>query len=107
VARADAHGRAEAPAAHEGSIFQHPDFREHVAFLERLRATGVLVAAGPLGGMDGGGAPPSGANGMTVVRVAGERQAAELARRAAEEDLSVARGLLQVEVRRWHVRFTG
>ncbi|HEX6676640.1 MAG TPA: hypothetical protein VF486_16645 [Actinomycetes bacterium] len=107
MARADAHGRTGRARRRRGSIFQHPDFPEHVAFLERLRAAGVLVAAGPLGGPDDGGAPPSGADGMTVVRAAGERQAAELARQAAEEDRSVTRGLLQVDVRRWHVKFTG
>ena len=35
-----------------GSIFTHPDFAEHLAFLRRLRERGVLVAAGAL---DGGG----------------------------------------------------
>jgi uncharacterized protein YciI len=89
-----------------GSILEHPDFPEHVAFLQRLRAAGVLVAAGPLGDLDAG-SPPSGASGMTVVRAADERQAAEFARMAAEEDQSVVRGLLEVDVRRWHVRFTG
>jgi uncharacterized protein YndB with AHSA1/START domain/uncharacterized protein YciI len=96
-----------APAGPEGSIFDHPDFPEHVAFLERLQAAGVLVAAGPLGAPGNDGPRASGASGMTVIRVADDRQAADVARRAAEEDRSVARGLFTVDVRRWHVIFTG
>ena len=91
-----------APA--EGSIFAHPDFPEHVAFLDRLRADGVLVAAGPLADDDGA---VTGANGMTVLRVPDADRAAEYARLAAKEDQSVVRGLLTLEVQPWRVLLTG
>jgi uncharacterized protein YciI/uncharacterized protein YndB with AHSA1/START domain len=86
------------PAVGSGRVFDHADFREHLAFLGRLRAEGVLVAAGPL--LDGDG------EGMSVVRIA-ESAAADLARRAQDEDLSVVRGVLQVRVRPWSVAMTG
>jgi len=92
-----------APA--DGAIFSHPDFAAHVAFLQRLRADGVLVAAGPTGDADDSG--PTGAHGMTIVRAAGPAQAAELMRQARFEDQSVARGLFAVDVLRWYVQFTG
>jgi uncharacterized protein YciI/uncharacterized protein YndB with AHSA1/START domain len=84
----------------EEQIFTHPDFGQHLTFLARLRDEGVLVAAGPLLDGDGDG------DGMTVVRVA-ESAAANLTRRAQEEDLSVVRGVLQVRVRPWSVAMTG
>jgi uncharacterized protein YndB with AHSA1/START domain/uncharacterized protein YciI len=92
------------PNAPDGSIFQHPDFPEHVRFLNRLRDDGVLVAAGPLA--DASGAV-TGASGMAVVRAPDAARAAEYARQAAEEDQSVVRGLLTVEARTWRVMFTG
>ena len=58
----------------------------------------MLVAAGPL---DGNG------DGMTVVRLPDPSGAAELVRRAQDEDQSVARGLFQVRVRPWRVALTG
>jgi uncharacterized protein YciI/uncharacterized protein YndB with AHSA1/START domain len=85
-----------APA--DGSIFDHPDFPEHVAFLRRLHADGVLVAAGPFAGT---------AAGMAVLRAPDGDRAAEYARLAAKEDQSVVRGLLDVDVRTWRVTFTG
>jgi uncharacterized protein YciI len=74
------------------------DFREHVAFLRRLQDRGVLVAAGPF---------PTSGEGMTVVRLADPADVAEYVRLAYADDLSVIRGVLQVRVRPWHVRFTG
>jgi uncharacterized protein YndB with AHSA1/START domain/uncharacterized protein YciI len=91
------HTRGPAVAA-GGNVLEHPDFREHLAFLNRLRDRGVLVAAGPL---DGSG------NGMTVVRVPDPTDVAEYTRLAQEDDQSVARGLLLVRVRPWRVVLTG
>jgi uncharacterized protein YciI len=87
------------PALNEGdSVFQHPGFAEHVAFLDRLHDRGLLVAAGPL--------PEEPGSGMTIVRIpAGDdADAYDLALR---DDLSVAQGVLSVEVTPWAVRFTG
>ncbi|MBV9820790.1 MAG: SRPBCC domain-containing protein [Actinobacteria bacterium] len=85
------------PALTEGgSVFEHPDFGEHVAFLNRLRQAGLLVAAGPLPGQPG--------SGMTVLRATPEL---DVRRLATEDDLSVARGLLSVQVVPWAVQFTG
>ena len=81
-----------------GSIFEHPDFAEHVAFLRRLRERGILGAAGPL---DGGG------QGMAVLRLPDAGAVAEYARLAFEDDLSVVRGVLDVRVRPWRVVLTG
>jgi uncharacterized protein YndB with AHSA1/START domain/uncharacterized protein YciI len=92
------------PNAPDGSIFQHPDFPEHVRFLNRLRDDGVLVAAGPLADSTGA---VTGASGMAVVRAPDAARAAEYARQAAEADQSVVRGLLRVDARTWRVMFTG
>ncbi|MBX3283872.1 MAG: SRPBCC domain-containing protein [Actinobacteria bacterium] len=83
----------------DGPLFAHPDFAEHVAFLDRLAGLGVLVAAGPLSPIDD---VPDGARGMTVVRVpaADVDRFADLAR---TDDQSVVRGLLDVTVSRWAV----
>jgi uncharacterized protein YciI len=78
-------------------VFAHPDFAEHLAFLRRLREDGVLVAAGPF---------PASGEGMTVVKVAPDA-VADYVRRAQEDDLSVARGVLQVRARPWQVVLTG
>lgn len=77
------------------SIFAHPAFAEHVAFLRRLREAGMLVAAGPL--------PDEAGAGMTVVRVA---EGVDVAALATVDDLCVASGHLTVEVREWDVRFS-
>jgi uncharacterized protein YciI len=92
------HHRPGAALDEGGSIFAHPLFAEHVAFLGRLQKRGWLVAAGPIDA-------PAG-EGMAVVRVpAGSGQVVdELAR---TDDLSVAGGLLTVSVRPWDVRFSG
>jgi uncharacterized protein YndB with AHSA1/START domain/uncharacterized protein YciI len=86
------------PAVQPGqSVFEHPDFAEHVAFLQRMAGLGILVAAGPL---------PAGelGSGMTVLRV---RPDVDVAQLATEDDLSVVRGLLSVQIAPWDVRFTG
>lgn len=79
-------------------VSAHPDFAEHLAFLRSLRDEGLLVAAGPL---DGPG------EGMTVVRLADASGVPEMVRRAQDDDLSVARGVLRVRIRPWHVALTG
>ena len=79
------------------SIFAHPLFSEHVAFLHRLQERGWLVAAGPVDAARG--------EGMAVVRVP-DGAADELARLAREDDGSVAGGVLTVDVQPWDVRFT-
>ena len=78
-------------------VYTHPDFKHHMGFLHGLRDSGVLVAAGPF---------PTTGDGMTLVRVAAAA-VAEHVGQAQEEDLSVARGVLQVRVRPWHVVLTG
>lgn len=78
-------------------IFAHPAFAEHVAFLERLRDRGLLVAAGPL--------PDEPGAGMTIVRVRPEHGEVDVIALATEDDRCVASGYLTVEVRPWHVRF--
>lgn len=78
-------------------LFGHPDFAEHVAFLRRMMARGVLVAAGPF---------PASGEGMTVLRLPDAGQVAEYVRLAHEDDQSVARGVLVVRVRPWQVLFT-
>ncbi|MBB5785510.1 SRPBCC domain-containing protein [Jiangella mangrovi] len=83
----------------EGRIFDDPRFREHVAFLGRMRAAGHLVAAGPLGDADG--------EGVTVLRLPGADRHADIVRLATEDDLSVADGLFTVAVRPWRVTLTG
>ncbi|OCG73282.1 YciI family protein [Microbacterium sediminis] len=80
-----------------GQVFSHPDFPKHVAFLRALEADGLLVAAGPL--------PDTLGNGMAIIRAADADAAAEVTRRAQEEDGSVQAGLLTVRVRPWNVRF--
>jgi uncharacterized protein YndB with AHSA1/START domain/uncharacterized protein YciI len=88
------------PALADGeSIFAHPDFGEHVAFLRRLDERGILVAAGPLGDDPGAG--------MAVVRLRGEDAAAEVRALATGDDQAVVRGLLAATVRPWDVRFGG
>jgi uncharacterized protein YciI len=86
------------PALPDGeSVFAQPLFAEHVAFLNRLHSRGLLVAAGPL--------PEQPGAGMTIVRIpaGAEVDVVDLARR---DDLSVAGGLLTVEVSPWAVMFS-
>lgn len=85
------------PALAEGqSVVEHPDFAEHRAFLQRLARYGLLVAAGPL--------PDQLGSGMTVVKASPDL---DVPRLAAEDDLSVVRGLLTVQVSPWLVQLTG
>jgi uncharacterized protein YciI len=87
------------PALPDGSrIFTHPDFAEHVAFLDRLAERQLLVAAGPLTERSG--------TGMAVLRIpAGEQ--VDVAALATGDDQSVVRGILQVRVEPWDVRVGG
>lgn len=80
------------------SVFAHPGFTEHVAFLERLNSRGLLIAAGPL--------PEEPGSGMTIIRVpAGDD--VDVRDLATRDDLSVVQGVLCVEVSPWAVKFTG
>lgn len=84
------------PALADGQpVVEHPDFAEHLAFLRRLLEAGLLVAAGPL--------PAQPGSGMTVVRAAASL---DVRRLATENDLSVVRGLLSVQVTPWQVQVT-
>ncbi|GAA4356719.1 SRPBCC domain-containing protein [Angustibacter luteus] len=85
-------------APSDGPLMQHPLFAEHVAFLGRLAADGLLVAAGPL--TDEAGA------GMTVIRVRPEDGDVDVERLATQDDRSVAGGLLTVRVRPWRVQLS-
>jgi uncharacterized protein YciI len=88
------------PAADpDGSVFQHPLFAEHLAFLGRLVDQGLLVAAGPLTDESG--------SGMTVVRVPARSTDVDVRTLATTDDLSVKGELLTVEVRPWAVQVTG
>jgi uncharacterized protein YciI/uncharacterized protein YndB with AHSA1/START domain len=92
------HHRPGPALGNGGSVFAHPLFGEHVAFLGRLRDREWLVAAGPVVPEDG--------EGMTVVRVPAGR-GDELTALAREDDQSVTGGLLTVSIQPWDVRFTG
>jgi uncharacterized protein YciI len=82
------------PAVLEGQrVFEHPDIGEHYAFLRRLAADGVLIAAGPLTDADG--------DGLTVIEAG---SLAEARRLAEQQDGSVRAGVLAVTVRPWQVR---
>jgi uncharacterized protein YciI len=84
------------PAApQDGSVFDDPRFAEHVAFLNRMREAGYLVAAGPM--TDAAG------EGMTILRLPGTGQLARATMLATEDDVSVARGFFAVTVRPWQV----
>jgi uncharacterized protein YndB with AHSA1/START domain/uncharacterized protein YciI len=85
------------PAVADGqSLAEHPDLVQHLAFLQRLDEQGLLVASGPLADQAG--------SGMTVVRAAPDL---DVQRLATEGDLSVARGVLSVQVAPWLVQVTG
>lgn len=81
------------------ALFQDPRFRDHAAFLSRMRELGYLVAAGPLGDESGAG--------MTVLRLPGRDRIGEAARLATEDDPSVASGFFTVQVRPWQVMLQG
>ena len=82
-----------APAT--GTLFEDPRFAEHIAFLNRMREAGYLVAAGPL--------PDTVGEGMTILRLPGPGQLSLAMRLATEDDTSVSAGFLAVTVRPWHV----
>ena len=73
-------------------MLEHPGIAEHYTFLQRRAAVGELVAAGPL--------PDEPGSGMTVLSVADLDTATRL---ATEDDQAVVTGVLQVQVRPWHV----
>ncbi|WP_221584873.1 SH3 domain-containing protein [Microbacterium sp. G2-8] len=77
------------------SVFTHPDFPQHVAFLQSLRARGLLVAAGPLPDEEGAG--------MTIVHAPDAATALEVLRAAQEDDRAVTAGILRVRAREWNV----
>jgi uncharacterized protein YndB with AHSA1/START domain/uncharacterized protein YciI len=76
-----------------------PGFADHLAFLSRLEARGMVLAAGPF--------PESDGEGMTVLRLPDGVGITEAIQLATEEDASVASGFLDVEVRRWQVVVRG
>jgi uncharacterized protein YciI len=86
-------------APRDASLFQHPTFGEHVAFLERMQQRGFLVAAGPVAGAVG--------EGMTILRLPGADQLEEVKRLATQDDPSVASGFLRVSLRPWKVLLAG
>ena len=80
-------------AAVEGSVYAHPLFAEHLAFVNTLKDKGVLIAAGPL--------PDEAGVGQTIIRVpAGD---ASRCVDAAHDDAAVAGDLLVLRVRPWNV----
>jgi uncharacterized protein YciI len=86
------------PALPQGeSVFAQPLFAEHLAFLNRLHSRGLLVAAGPLPDRPGAG--------MTIVRIPAGTEV-DVHDLATHDDLSVAQGLLTVEVLTWAVMFS-
>jgi uncharacterized protein YciI len=78
-----------------GTLFEDPRFAEHIAFLNRMREAGYLVAAGPL--------PDAAGEGMTILRLPGPGQLSLATTLATEDDTSVSGGFLAVAVRPWHV----
>jgi uncharacterized protein YciI len=87
---------APGPAAPaDGVIVDQPEFQEHIAFLQRMRDHGYLVAAGPLADTTG--------HGMTILRLPGANRVGDVERLATRDDVSVASGFLTVRVRPWQV----
>lgn len=87
------------PALDDGaSIFAHPAFAEHLAFLGRLDQQGWLVAAGPT--------DPQRGEGMTIVRIPAGVDA-DIEELARIDDACVRDGYLAVEVCPWLVAMTG
>lgn len=81
------------PSVPEGtSIFEHPGFAEHFAFLQRRAAAGELIGAGPLPDRDG--------EGMAILEVDSLETATRL---ATEDDQAVVGGVLVVQVEPWQV----
>jgi len=87
------------PALPSGElVFTQPDFAEHIAFLDRMAERGVLVAAGSLDRRS---------SGMAVLRIPDPADVPGYTALAQDDDLSVARELLQVRVQPWHVAMAG
>lgn len=82
-------------APQDGSLFDDPRFAGHVAFLNRMREAGYLIAAGPLADEDGAG--------MTILRLPGADRLGDAAALATKDDAAVVGGLLSVTVRPWQV----
>ena len=80
-------------------VREHSDFAHHVDFLSRMADERRLVAAGPFGDGDG--------EGMTILRMFPGEDLEVVRRLAEQSDESVARGLLRVQVRPWHVSARG
>jgi uncharacterized protein YciI len=78
-----------------GSVFDDPQFGDHIGFLRRMRESGYLVAAGPLRDSEG--------EGMTILRLPGRDRFEEARVLATEDDKSVASGFFVVKVRPWQV----
>ncbi len=77
----------------EGSIYAHPLFAEHLAFVGSLKDKGVLIAAGPL--------PDQPGVGQTIIRVPAADAQSYV--EAAHDDAAVAGDLLVLRVRPWKV----
>jgi len=86
-------------APRDETLYQHPAFAQHLAFLERMQQRGLLVAAGPIAGTPG--------EGMTILCLPGVDRLQEAARLATEDDPSVASGFLTVTLRPWKVLLSG
>jgi uncharacterized protein YciI len=80
-------------AAVADSVYAHPLFAEHLAFVNTLKDKGVLVAAGPL--------PDDSGTGQTIIRVPAADAASYV--EAAHDDASVTGDLLVLRVRPWNV----
>ncbi|GAA3517595.1 hypothetical protein GCM10022234_11240 [Aeromicrobium panaciterrae] len=76
-----------------GSVFGHPLFAEHLAFVNGLKDKAVLIAAGPL--------PDEPGTGQTIIRVPAAEAASYV--EAAHDDAAVAGDLLVLRVRPWNV----
>lgn len=87
------------PAAPPEGVFASPDFAKHAQFLGRLRADGLLIAAGPL--------PDTPGAGMAIVRTTSREAARRVVKAAQLDDGSVTSGLLDVRIRPWRVMMAG
>ena len=87
------------PSLPDGSsIFAHPAFTDHLAFLSGLHERGWLVAAGPT--------DPARGEGMTVVRIPAGTEV-DIDALARTEDRCVAAGFLDVRIQPWLVALSG
>ncbi|WP_332642296.1 SRPBCC domain-containing protein [Aeromicrobium sp.] len=79
--------------ATDGSIYTHPLFAEHLAFVSSLKDKGVLIAAGPM--------PDQPGVGQTIIRVPAADAPSYV--EAAHDDAAVTGDLLVLRVRPWNV----